>query len=596
LRRCGNRFSSENDEEDMKYVDRRTEAPLCAVSTRSSLENRTGTWRFARPVFVDRVSPCNRKCPAGEDIAGTLYLAGLGQYEDAWRLIMRENPFPAIMGRVCYHTCEQSCNRAKHDEPVSIHTVERFLGDLALVEGFPVEPPPEARGGRVAVVGAGPAGLSAAYFLRRLGHNVTVFDAKDSPGGLMRYGIPAYRLPVGVLDGELERLREMGIVFETGRVLGQDLSWDGVRSAHEAVFLAVGAHGKTRLKLEGIELAGVFGALDFLESVSEGGSPGTGEKVAVIGGGNSAVDCARVCRRLGAEVSVFYRRTEAEMPAHAEEVAAAREEGVSFQFLCAPERIVGAGRVAGIRLSRMRLGEPDDSGRGRPEPTGETLESSCTSVITAMGESPDMELLAGILGLEGGALEADEFGRTGLPGVFVGGDLAPVPRTVTHAVGSGKRAAAAIDAFLRKEPPHGDSLGFRWGEGGNIALGSTGGAAPFFRRNPVPDVVGYEDLNPFYFDRRPSCTPRELESQERVKGFEEVVQGPAEQEALAEALRCFVCGACTSCGNCYIFCPDLSVRKDSSGFGYVVDLDYCKGCGICVKECPRGAMTIAFEE
>jgi len=425
----------------MKYVGLRTQAPLCAVSTRSSLENKTGSWRFARPVFVDRVSPCNQQCPAGEDIAGTLYLAGQGRYEEAWRMIMNENPFPAVMGRVCYHTCEQSCNRREHDEPVSIHTVERFLGDLALEQGFCIQPPPEATGSVAAVVGAGPAGLSAAYFLRRLGHDVNVFDERERPGGLMRYGIPAYRLPLDVLDGEIERLQNMGVRFHMGRALGRDLDWDTLRAEYDAVFLGIGAHGKAGLGLEGEDLKGVFRALDFLEGINTGKPTHIGHMAAIIGGGNSALDCARVCRRLGAEVKVLYRRTEAEMPAHPEEVAAARDEAVSFQFLLAPEKILGEGRVKGIRLSRMRLGEPDDSGRRRPEPTGEEFDLACTCVITATGESPDMELIENALKPGNGPSGLDESGRTGLPDVFVGGDVAPIPRTVTHAIGSGKRAA-----------------------------------------------------------------------------------------------------------------------------------------------------------
>lgn len=580
----------------MKYVDRRTQAPLCAFSTRSSLENKTGSWRFARPVFVDRVSPCNQQCPAGEDIAGILYLAGLERYEEAWRMIMRENPFPSVMGRVCYHTCERICNRGKHDEPLSIHIVERFLGDLALERGLGVEPPPEPDGKTVAVVGAGPAGLSAAYFLRRLGHDVVVFDSKDKPGGLMRYGIPAYRLPVDVLEGEIERLQKMGIRFEMRRNLGRDLDWDFLRTEHDAVFVGIGAHGSTNLNLEGEDLEGVFRALEFLEAVSNGYSPHVGADVAIIGGGNSAVDCARVSRRLGAEVSVLYRRTEAEMPAHPEEVAAAREEGVSFRFLSAPGKILGDGRVSGIRLSRMRLGEPDDSGRRRPEPTGETFELSCSSVITATGETTDKDLLEETIKPDNGDIALDEFGRTSLADVFAGGDLAPIPRTVTHAIGSGKRAAAAIDAFLRTGDSFQITAPFRWGDKGNISFGGVNDPVLFNRRNPVPDVVEYEDLNSFYFDHRPAIQAKELQAKDRIRGFHEVAQGPAEEDALYEARRCFNCGVCTSCGNCYIFCPDLSIKADSGGFGYAVDLDYCKGCGICVKECPRGAMTISFEE
>lgn len=284
------------------------------------------------------------------------------------------------------------------------------------------------------------------------------------------------------------------------------------------------------------------------------------------------------------------------MPAHEEEVAAAREEGVSFEFLCAPAEILQDGKVKGLGLERMRLGKPDASGRRSPEPTGERFDSLCDSVILAIGEGPDLDLLpAGIEEDKGGVL-SDDFGRTALEKVFVGGDLSSLPRTVTHAIGSGKRAAAAMDAFLKGKGAAADEARFRWGDTGNIVMGSLDDGALFPRRNPQRDVVEYDALNPFYFDRRPGLSVRELAAEERIAGFDEVVQGFGRGEILQEARRCFNCGACTECGNCFIFCPDLSIRKDPGGFGYVVDLDYCKGCGICVHECPRGAMTISFAE
>lgn len=580
----------------MRYVDRDTNTPLVAVSTRPSLENKTGSWRFALPVFVDRVPPCSRQCPAGEDIAGVLYLASQGRFEDAWRLILRENPFPAVMGRVCYHTCEQRCNRAEHDEAVSVHCVERFLGDYALEKRLQVEGLPEEDRHTVAVVGAGPSGLSAAYHLRRMGHRVKILDAMDRPGGLMQYGIPAYRLPRDVLDGEIARLERMGIRFDMGQKVVGETAWDSLAANHDAVFLAVGAHRETRLDLEGESLSGVFRALPFLADVNHGVSPDLGEHVAVIGGGNSAIDCARVCRRLGARVSVFYRRSEAEMPAHPEEVALAREEGVAFEFLCTPEAILGQDRVSGVRLARMALGEPDESGRRMPAPTGEAFAAQCTSLILAVGESPDPDSLPEGLDLDARGLPSDGFGRTRLDKIFVGGDLAPISRTVTHAIGSGKRAAAAIHAFLLGNAPEAlDSL-FRWGDTGNVCLGDLADRAGFPRRNPIPEVVTYDGLNPFYFDRRPALSVRTRPVGDRMRGFAEVVYGPSEAEVLEEAARCFNCGSCTECGNCYLFCPDVSIRKDPDGFGYTIDLDFCKGCGICVHECPRGAMTMSFGE
>ncbi len=579
----------------MKYVNQTMDIPLCAVSMKSSLENKTGSWRFARPVFVDRVPPCNGQCPAGEDIAGVLYLAAQERFEDAWRSIMMENPFPSVMGRVCYHTCETRCNRGEHDEAVSIHAIERFLGDYALERGLRVPPGPDREGGIAAVVGAGPAGLSAAYHLRRLGHRVVVYDANDRPGGLMRYGIPAYRLPRDVLDGEIRRLEEMGIRFEMGRALGRDLALESLAAEFDAVFIGTGAHRETVLGIRGERSEGVFQALAFLEEVSRGGTPAIGRRVAIIGGGNSAVDCARTCRRLGADVRVLYRRGEADMPAHVEEVAAAREEGVSFEFLCAPAELPGDGKAGGLILERMRLGQPDESGRRRPEPTGERFDMPCDSVILAVGESPDLEVLPEALREGADIAVSDDFGRTAEDRFFVGGDLSGPLRTVTHAIGSGKRAAAAMDDFLRGRGPT-EKRRFRWGDTGNIAMGALDDFHLFPRRNPDRSVVSYADLNPFYFDRRAGMPVRELPVEERTAGFDEVALGPTRNEVLFESRRCFNCGSCTECGNCFIFCPDLAIRRDPCGFGYVVDLDYCKGCGICVHECPRGAMTISFAE
>ncbi len=579
----------------MKYVERRVATPLCAVSAESSLGSRTGTWRFSRPIFSDRVSPCSNQCPAGEDVAGVMYLAAQGRFADAWRLITGENPFPAVMGRVCYRTCERRCNRAEHDEAVSIRAVERFLGDYALDKGFVIESLAREDGGRAAVVGAGPAGLSAAYHLRLMGHKVRVFDRMDEPGGLMRYGIPDYRLPKNVLRAEISRMERLGIELEMNTRIGRDKSWTGLRADYDAVFLATGAHREKEFPLGGVPGRGLFRALAFLEQANRGVRPELGDKAAVVGGGNSAIDCARVCRRLGAEVEVIYRRSQAEMPAHPEEVLLAAEEGVNFRFLCSPKQVLGHDRVTGLRLSIMKLGAPDPSGRPQPEETGESVDLACESVVLAVGEDPDPADMPEEAAGEGGAVSVDEFGRTGLPDLFAGGDLASMERSVTHAVGFGKRAAGAMDARIRgRESP--DAALFRWGEGGNIVMGPPGAPAALPRRSPSAGVAGYSDLNPFYFDFRPATRQTRLPPEDRAGSFSQEVLGIWEEEAVYEARRCFICGSCTECGNCYIFCPDFSIKPDPSGYGYTVDLDYCKGCGICVQECPRAAMSLLFEE
>ena len=556
----------------MKYTDRQVKTPLCCISTTSSLVNKTGSWRFASPVFIDRASPCNEQCPAGEDIAGYMYLAAQGRFEDAWRLIMKENPFPAVMGRVCYHSCETRCNRAEHDDAVSINMVERFIGDYGLAHSIEIELTRPEIDKRVAIVGAGPAGLTAAYHLRLMGYGVTVFDSNELPGGLMRYGIPPYRLPKEILDGEIGRLSNMGIDFNMGVKIGEGLAWEKINSGFDAVFVAIGAYQEADLEIKGMDKRGVVNALEFLREVNLGKYPGAGEKVTVIGGGNSAIDCARVSRRLGADVTLVYRRSQSEMPAHTEEVEMAREEGVEFLFLAGPGEIYGQEDVSGIRLVKMSLGTEDNSGRRRPEPTGETFDLDCQTVILAIGESLKVEDLPSSLICDGNLVKADVFGRTNKAGFFAGGDIIDIPRTVTHAIGSGRRAAAAIDGFLKGMERDKDGL------------------------NQTSELADYNSLNSFYFDHRSRTKAHIVTADKRISSFKEVVSSPSEEEAVYEAGRCFNCGSCTECGNCYIFCPDFSIKKDPDGYGYIVDLDYCKGCGICVQECPRGAMKMEFME
>jgi NADPH-dependent glutamate synthase beta subunit-like oxidoreductase/Pyruvate/2-oxoacid:ferredoxin oxidoreductase delta subunit len=581
----------------MKYTDREVQAPLCCISTTSSLENKTGSWRFARPVFVDRFSPCNQQCPAGEDIAGYMYLAGQGRFEDAWRLIMKENPFPAIMGRVCYHACEKTCNRNEHDEPVAIHTVERFIGEYALAHNLKVELDRPEIDRKIAIVGAGPAGLSAAYHLRLIGYSATVYDSKELPGGLMRYGIPSYRLPEDIRDGEISRLSDIGIEFKMGVKVGSDVNWEMISNGFDAFLVAIGAYQETELNLRGLDKKGVYHALEFLNEVNLRKWPIIGKRTVVIGGGNSALDCARVSRRLGAEVTTVYRRSEAEMPAQPEEVEMAREEGVRFVFLSSPAEIYGQEKVTGIKLAKMKLGEPDSTGRRSPLPTGETLDMDCETLILAIGESCIVEDLPSFLQTESKVVDTDDLGRTSASKCFACGDIIDIPHTVTHAIGSGKRAVVAIDRYLRgTEDGEEAAEPFKWGETGNFCLAGLDGLSLFPRRNPMLEVVAYSDLNSFYFDHRSRTTRHVLPAKERIKSFEEVVSSPTEEEALWEAKRCFNCGSCTDCGNCFIFCPDCSIKKDADGHGYLVDLDYCKGCGICVQECPRGAMKMESME
>ena len=528
----------------------------------SSLANHTGSWRTVRPVYVDRLPPCNDACPAGENIQGWLFHAEAGEYEQAWRLLTRDNPLPAVMGRVCYHPCETACNRGQLDECVGINAIERFLGDEALRRGWQFEPPPAPSGKRVLVVGAGPSGLSAAYHLARLGHAVTIREAGPVAGGMMRFGIPKYRLPRDVLDAEIRRIEALGVRIELGAKVDDVLE---ARDAgrFDAVFLAVGAHIAKRAYLPAGSAAKMLDAVSVLRSMEGEAPPLLGRKVVVYGGGNTALDVARTAKRLGATESIIvYRRTRERMPAHESELEEALQEGVLVKWL---STIRQAGDSS-ITVEKMRLDEA-----GSPVPTGEFETLEADSVVLALGQDVDLSLLDGVPGLEieDGVVKVDEALMTGHPGIFAGGDMVPGERTVTVGVGHGKLAARHIDGWLR---------GARW------------------THPPRPELATYERLNTWYYSDAPRSRQPVLDAIRRQSTFDEVVGSYDETTAQFEARRCLSCGNCFECDNCYGVCPDNAVVKRGPGLRYEFNYDYCKGCGLCVAECPCGAITTTPEE
>lgn len=581
----------------------RATLPPVAASSTSTRVNRTGSWKYVQPVYRDRVAPCDEACPVGIDIEGYMDLLRQGRLEDAIDLLLRENPLPAVTGRVCDHPCEVGCNRRRFDEAVSIHAIERVLGDLAAELGAAVEParaPGPRRKERVAVVGSGPAGLGCAYSLARLGYRVTVFEAAEEPGGMLRLGIPEYRLPRAVLDREIERIRRAGVEIRCGVRVGEELPWAAL-DEFDAVFLGTGAHQSQPVGVKGEDLPGVRAGLDFLKEVNAGARPDVGRRVVVVGGGNTAMDCARTALRLGAEVTVLYRRGRAEMPAIPAEVDEAEREGVRFVFLAAPVAFHAAGgRLGAVECVRMRLGSPDASGRRRPVPTGERFTVSADTALTAIGEVAEPEVLPRGITREDGAVSVDPFGMTSWPRFFAGGDMAGQPRTVAHALGSGKRAAIGIHRYLRAVA--GDELsgppvdGLRYGPRGNASVTRLLCDDPVFRTAPVNEVVPFEDLNVNHFVHVPRNPDGHLSPEASRCGFAEVNLGLTREAALAEARRCFNCGVCNRCELCLIFCPDVAIRRRANGQGFEIDLEYCKGCGVCVAECPRGAMTMVAVE
>ncbi len=526
----------------------------------SSLANKTGSWRTERPVYLDRLPPCNDACPAGENIQAWLFHAEGGDYFDAWKSLVENNPLPAIMGRVCYHPCESSCNRAQLDQPVNIHAVERFLGDEAIRQGWQFEAGAPT-GKRVLVVGSGPSGLSAAYHLARLGHQVTIYEAGPAPGGMMRFGIPKYRLPREVLDAEIARIVKMGVEIRLNTHV-DDLAPVLDSRQFDAVFLAVGAHVSKRAYIPAGDASKILDALGVLRSVDGGQPPELGRRVLVYGGGNTALDVARTAKRLGAtETLIVYRRTREKMPAHDFEVQEAIDEGIQFKWLSTIKQAADAT----FTVEKMRLDE-----KGFPQPTGEFETIQADSLVLALGQDVDLSFLERVPGLEmsDGVVKVNGQMMTGHAGVFAGGDMVPAERTVTVAVGHGKKAARNIDAWLR---------------------------GVSYQPEAKHSLATFDRLNPWYYSDAPLTVQPVLDAVRRQETFDEVVLGLDQSSALFEARRCLSCGNCFECDNCYGVCPDNAVIKLGPGKRFRFNYDYCKGCGMCVEECPCGAIEMVPE-
>jgi NADPH-dependent glutamate synthase beta subunit-like oxidoreductase len=483
-----------------------------------------------------------------------------------------DNPLPAIHGRVCYHPCETACNRAELDSPVSIHAVERYLGDLALDQGWAFDPPPPPTGRRVLVIGAGPSGLSAAYHLARLGHQVEIRDASPEPGGMMRYGIPAYRLPRDVLAAEVSRIEALGVTITCGHPVS-DLDAERKAGDFDAVFVAVGAHLSKHVDIPARDASRMVDAVSFLRDVASGAHPVIGRRVAVYGGGNTAMDAARVARRLGADdATIVYRRTRAQMPAHEEEAQEAEREGVRINWL----HTITAFDGPEMTVEVMKLDES-----GFPQPTGQMETLAADTLILAVGQDADTAFLRPVPGVEfkrDGTVVVSASMMTGCPGVFAGGDMVPDERTVTVGVGHGKKAARFIDAYLRGEP----------------AL-----------TPPKHDTAEFGLLHPWYLTDAGQRSQPEREPGGRVADFAEVVGGLSAEQASYEAGRCLSCGNCIECDGCLGACPEDAIIKlgpsrpaghtHDTPFNYRFDYDRCTGCATCHDQCPVHAIEMIQE-
>jgi NADPH-dependent glutamate synthase beta subunit-like oxidoreductase len=567
-------------------------------SSTSTKMNKTGSWRFFHPKFDEKTAPCSAACPLGQDVARIEMLTSWGLLKDAWQTILNENPFPAICGRVCFHPCESACNRAHMDEPIAIHHLERFLGDTAISEGreahFNIKP---ANGKKVAIAGAGPAGLAAAYFLTRLGYGCEVFEARSEPGGLLRWGIPAYRLPPDILHREISRIKALGVTIHCETPVTADLL-EKIRSEYNALFIACGYERSITLKIQGGDLA--RDGLEFLRNLDPAAKTSLGGTAAIVGGGNTAVDIARSLIRRGVSPLIVYRRRLEDMPAFEPETATAVKEGVKIMELVAPLRIqknVGdsSSSLPGYRLTlqKMKVGKEKIAGRAWVVPDEEKTETiDVQDIFVAIGAKA--EAIWHFLKAEGPKtldLRHCRLIEQNTPVVF-GGDLTSPVKSVTDAVASGKQAAMALDTYFKKglDAVEKRLAACRVGAGPAMSMDTYLGGDRKYRNGHIVDP---DEIVLDYFQSAPRVIPSSLDAPRSIRSFEEISATYVNDAAKEEAARCFNCGICNACDFCRLYCPEMAVIIDKAERR--INLDYCKGCCVCATECPRNAMTLEEE-
>jgi NADPH-dependent glutamate synthase beta subunit-like oxidoreductase len=562
----------------------------------STAMNKTGSWRFFYPAYDDKTAPCSAACPLGQDIARIEMLTSSGLLEAAWQLILTENPFPAVCGRVCFHPCESACNRGGLDAPVAIHNLERFLGDTALSKAKTPDPiVSPARDQKVAIAGAGPAGLSAAYFLTRMGYRCEVFEADSMPGGMLSQGIPGYRLPRKVLDGEIKRIKNQGVTIYCDKPVTED-RLELICREYDALFVGCG-HGRPfSFKIDGGHLA--EDGLDFLRRLHQGEKMSFTGQAVIFGGGNTAVDVARCLTRLGASPLIVYRRRIQDMPAFEPEVAMALQEGVKIMELAAPIRIRHNKRQSSsarytLTLQQWKISNTEISGRARVIPDGEkTITIAAQNIFVAIGaESDSLWHLPAANKTKILSLSHCKLSEQIIPFVF-GGDLASPVKSVADAIASGKQAAMTLNTYFEKglEAVEASLAACHVGPGPALSMEAYLGGK---HQDRNAQVVMYDDIVTDYFQTAPRVIPSSLEASRRRQSFVEIEATLADSAAKKEAARCFSCGSCNGCDYCRLYCPELAVKVDKGKRS--IDMDYCKGCGICATECPRNAMALEEE-
>ncbi|MCW9033421.1 MAG: NAD(P)-binding protein [Alphaproteobacteria bacterium] len=547
-----------------------TQQPPTPLWTNDTSEARmTGTWRSAMPNYKNLPSPCRGACPVGGRIAEWIREIELGDYKKAWTILADNNPFPSIAGRICHHPCETDCNRNQLDETVGICNLERFVGDLALKENWSFPAPTVSRDTSIAVVGGGPAGLSACYQLRRLGFKVSLYEYQKQLGGLLRYGIPAYRLEKKILDGEIQRIIDMGVDVHLNAEVGSAEALKELHEKHDAVYLATGASRSKNLPGLDYSQSWVMDSADFLAETNAEMACDLGKDLVVIGGGSAAMDVARTARRLGRNVTVLTLEPEDKLPAHEVEVVEAKEEEITFVSGAMMQSVEVNGEQITLKCIRVEFLQGEARGQFTINPIpGSEFELVTNGVIPSIGQDADLSRWQDLLNSEGPVISTDKQWQTSTPGIFAGGDVASMDRFVTQAIGMGKEAAFAIARQL----------------------------APVSNETSSPDdpMVPYSVINTSYHStlRRHLAANSEVEA--RLQTFDEVQQPLSHDEAVAEASRCFSCGTCILCDNCYLYCPDMAIIKLEDG--YEVKDDYCKGCGLCVAECPTGSIAMQEEK
>lgn len=567
------------------------------VSFRDSLAFKTGSQRSERPIFTNKISRCRQACPIGIDIPAAFHMASKGEYDEALKIYLQENPLPGICGRVCYHPCELDCNRKDFDDPVNIRSFERFLSDRARV-GIRNEVPTHSKKEKIAVIGSGPAGLSASYHLARSGYPVSLFEARREIGGMLRYGVPSYRLPRPVLDREIERILSLGIETHLNTDIGKDSIWNGFES-FDAIFISSGLQlGKMLFEKEASKDF-ILTGLDFLANPQEFGLEK--EKILIIGGGNVAIDVARTLIRLrrgrGKEITLVCPESRDQMPALPEEIREALEEGITILNGWAPQKLhQKKGKRLAVEFCRAEVERDEASGVVKIIPVGiETQKHFADKIIVAIGQTARPFQLSKNISIKEDGIATDRFGRTSLPKFFVGGDIKGGKAFVADAIASGKMGALAISCFLEGKDVEAEFQRHQFGDRPSFSFEHF--IAPDEKnRMDFKKVVSFDQINTLFFYESPRNNPDRLEAAERIRTFEEVNSGLTSGQVEDEISRCFKCGTCIDCENCLDFCPDLSILKDAEQKLYGFDEDHCKGCGICSVACPRNVVEMVIEK